>query len=40
VQCWQENLVVSDADISLLDFAEDAERACQIIIEKSKGVNV
>jgi uncharacterized protein (TIGR00730 family) len=40
VQCWQENLVVSDADVSLLDFAENAERACQIIIEKSKGVKV
>jgi hypothetical protein len=40
VQCWQENLVVSDADVSLLDFAETAERACQIIIEISKGVKV
>lgn len=40
VECWQENLVVSDADVSLLDFAENAERACQIIIEKSKGVKV
>ena len=40
VECWQENLVVSEDDVSLLDFAEDAERACQIIIEKSKGVNV
>lgn len=40
VDCWQENLVVSDADVSLLDFAGNAERACQIIIEKSKGVKV
>ena len=40
VNCWQENLVVSDTDVSLLDFAENAERACQIIIEKSKGVKV
>ncbi len=40
VDCWQENLVVSDADVSLLDFAENAERACQIIVEKSKGVKV
>ena len=40
VECWQENLVVSDADVSLLDFAENAELACQIIIEKSKGVKV
>ena len=40
VECWQENLVVSDADVSLLDFAENAERACEIIIEKSKGVKI
>ena len=40
VRCWQENLVVSDADVSLLDFAENAETACRIIIEKSKGVQV
>lgn len=40
VECWQENLVVSDADVALLDFAENAERACQIIIEKSKGVKI
>ncbi len=40
VDCWKENLVVSDADVSILDFAADAEQACQIIIEKSKGVYV
>ena len=38
VNCWQENLVVSDSDVSYLDFAETAEDACRIIIEKSKGV--
>ncbi len=45
--CWkpfikvcQENLVVSDADVSILDFASNAEEACQIIVEKSKGVYV
>ncbi len=38
IECWQENLVVSDADVSLLDFARNAEDACNIIIEKSKGV--
>lgn len=45
--CWkpfikacQENLVVSNADVSILDFAANAEEACQIILEKSKGVYV
>lgn len=40
VDCWQENLVVSDSDVALLDFAETAESACRIIIEKSKGVKI
>ncbi len=38
VATWQENLVVSDADVALLDFAANAEAAAQIIIEKSKNV--
>lgn len=38
VDCWQTNLVVSEKDVSFLDFAESAEVACQIIVEKSKGV--
>ena len=38
VAAWQENLVVSNSDVSYLDFAETAEDACRIIIEKSKGV--
>ncbi len=45
--CWkpfikacQENLVVSNEDVSILDFAANAEEACQIILEKSKGVYV
>ena len=38
VECWQENLVVSNADVAFLDFAETADEACNIIIEKSKGV--
>ncbi|MEP6904354.1 MAG: LOG family protein [Actinomycetota bacterium] len=40
VSAWQANLVVSDSDVSFLDFAQNAEEACQIIIEKSKGVKV
>jgi uncharacterized protein (TIGR00725 family) len=40
VNAWEDNLVVSKEDISLLDFAETAEQAVQIIIEKSKGVMI
>ena len=39
VECWENNLVVSRADISFLDFADTAEEASQIIIKKSKGVS-
>jgi uncharacterized protein (TIGR00730 family) len=38
VEAWQQNLVVSDADVSLLDFAETADEACEIILKKLKGV--
>jgi uncharacterized protein (TIGR00730 family) len=38
VEAWQENLVVSDEDVSWLDFADDAGSAASIIIEKSQGV--
>jgi predicted Rossmann-fold nucleotide-binding protein len=40
VQAWKENLVVSESDLSLLDFADSAEEACQIIISKSANVPV
>ena len=40
VQSWKENLVVSDADISLLDFADTAEQACNLVIAKAPGVTV
>lgn len=40
VECWQKNLAVSAADVSWLDFAETSGEACQIIIEKSKGVKI
>jgi uncharacterized protein (TIGR00730 family) len=40
VRCWQENLVVSDADVALLDFAANAEEATRIIVEKSQGVRI
>ena len=38
VESWQTSLVVSDFDVSYLDFADDAEAAAQIIIEKSQKV--
>ncbi|MBA2493307.1 MAG: LOG family protein [Acidobacteria bacterium] len=35
IESWKKNLVVSDADVVYLDFAENAEEACRIIIEKT-----
>jgi uncharacterized protein (TIGR00725 family) len=40
VDAWKENLVVTDKEISLLNFAETADEACRIIIERAKGVTV
>ena len=40
VDAWQANLVVSDSDVSLLDFADTAEQACNIVMAKSAGVTV
>ena len=40
VQCWEDNLVVSKADVAWLDFADNAEDACRIIISKSKNVEI
>lgn len=37
VRSWQENLVVSEADVAL-DFASTAEEAVAIVKEKSQGV--
>lgn len=38
VDAWKQFLVVSDDDVSYLDFAHSAEDAAKIIIEKSRGV--
>lgn len=38
VREWQKHLVVSDADVALLDFAATPEEAVAIINEKSEGV--
>ena len=40
VDAWQESLVVSDADVAFLDFAEDAEDAAEILFRKTSGVIV
>ena len=40
VDAWKENLVVSERDISLLDFAQNAEQACKIVIAKSASVKI
>lgn len=40
VDSWQRNLVVSDSDVSLLSFANNAEEASRLIVEKSQGVIV
>jgi uncharacterized protein (TIGR00725 family) len=37
---WHKHLVVSAEDLALLDIAQTPEEACEIIIEKSRGVNV
>ena len=40
IEAFRKHLVVSDADVRLLDFAQTAEEAVQIILEKSKGVKL
>jgi uncharacterized protein (TIGR00725 family) len=40
VGAWRKNLVVSEQDVSILDFARTAEEAVQIIVEKSEGVSL
>lgn len=40
VKSWQENLVVSNSDISLLNFAETPEEAVNIIFNKTKNKSV
>lgn len=38
IEAWRKHLVVSEADVSLLNFAQTPEEAVSIIREKSKGV--
>ena len=38
VECWKEQLVVSNSDTAFLDFADNAADASEIIIRKAAGV--
>ncbi len=40
VEAWRQNLSVSERDIAWLDFATTSDEAVQIIINKSKGVQL
>lgn len=40
VDAWQKHLVVSDADVRFLDFADNAMAASDIILSKSAGVTL
>jgi uncharacterized protein (TIGR00725 family) len=40
IECLRENLVVGDADVALLDFAQTPEEAVRVILEKSEGVRL
>ena len=40
VEAWRKHLVVSEADVSVLDFAQTPEQAVAIINEKAKGVSL
>lgn len=40
VEAWQKHLVVSETDVSVLDFAQTPEQAVSIITEKAKGVTL
>jgi predicted Rossmann-fold nucleotide-binding protein len=40
VECWQRHLVVSPADVAILDFAATPEEAVEIVNRKAKTVHV
>lgn len=40
IEALRSNLVVSEQDVSLLDFAQTPEEAVQIIVKKAEGVRV
>lgn len=40
VDCWKENLVVSEDDLKWLDFADTPEAAASILIDKTRSVTL
>jgi len=40
IDSWKDSLVVSDDDVSWLDFADDADSACSILVRKSAGITI
>ena len=40
VKALQENLEVSASDLAFLDFADNVDEACEIIVKKSEGVRI
>lgn len=40
VDAWQKSLAVSDADVSLIDFVDNAADACEVLVRKTKEVTV
>ncbi|MDT5123308.1 MAG: hypothetical protein QOC96_2790 [Acidobacteriota bacterium] len=40
VEAWRQHLVVSEADVSVLDFAKTPEQAVSIIKQKAQGVTL
>jgi hypothetical protein len=40
VEAWQKHLVVSDNEVRLINFADDADGAAKIIIERSSDASV
>lgn len=40
VQSWEENLVVGEDETRLLNFAQTAEEACNLIIDKTKEIKL
>jgi len=40
VKCWQQHLVVSDRDVSLLDFASTPEEAVKVVSQKAEEVRL
>ena len=40
IDAWRQHLVVSEQDVALLDFAQTAEDAVRILLDKTRGVSL